>query len=460
MNYQLVSDKVGRLTVIVAGLILGLSTTLFAGAQVEMKANLKDSSLQDWWDGKYLTGNWLGPRDSLADRGLKFKGKWRGAYYGILSSENGQKGVYNQEVALAATIDFAKLIGSEALQGLSAFGETRYRDNRGNANPRDTVKSSGLFNPSHFSSGVGWRLLTFGLKYSTPEMFGAEEFLTLTGGWVRPQKEFINQPLSKLFMNNAIESSKGGVGGNIPFSSSFSTWGGTVELQPLPWHYLKAGLFMAFPQATLSDNNGLMFQGYTPDPSRNDLFFMGETGITPEFGASKLPGHYAFGGYVYGVDETYGGNRYGFYIQADQMLFREQGTKNSSPERGLQAEVPIGEGLDFGETIFSSQGLRLFSLLTAAPSFNNNYPFYAHVGLVYEGVIPGRNEDQLMGAVGVGEYSNKVGATNSTVMEVGYRVQLNGWAFIQPYFQYLAQPNGTTKVANASIIGFLGGVNF
>ena len=43
-----------------------------------------------------------------------------------------------------------------------------------------------------------------------------KEFLTLTGGWIQPQKEFIEQPLSKLFVNNTFESSKG-IGANIPF---------------------------------------------------------------------------------------------------------------------------------------------------------------------------------------------------------------------------------------------------
>ncbi len=61
-------------------------------------------------------------------------------------------------------------------------------------------------------------------------------------------------------MNNAIESAKG-IGGNIPFSSSFSTWGGTLQLNPTKWYYAKAGLFMAFPGATASSNHGLAFQG-------------------------------------------------------------------------------------------------------------------------------------------------------------------------------------------------------
>ncbi len=79
----------------------------------------------------------------------------------------------------------------------------------------------------------------FGLTCTTPELFGVKEFFTLTGGWIQPQKEFLEHPLSKLFVNNAFESSKG-IGANIQFSSSFSTWGRHVKLKPVDW-YLRQG---------------------------------------------------------------------------------------------------------------------------------------------------------------------------------------------------------------------------
>jgi len=441
-----------------ASAVLLLPVSASGGAVESAPVEPAESGFTDWWNGKYATGDWFGARDVLKDHGLSLKGKWRGAFYGILASENGQKGVFDQELAFAAELDFAKLTGADALEGLSAFGEVRWRDNRGDSNPNEIVDASSLFNPSHYQSGVGWRLLTFGLKYTTPELFGAEDFLTLTGGWLRPQKEFIDQPLSKLFMNNAIESAKG-IGGNIPFSSSFSTWGGTLEIKPLKWHYAKAGVFMTFPEATSSDNHGLMFQGYAPDTSLNRLMFMGETGVTPEIGSAKLPGRYAFGAYVYGQDEEEGGNQYGFYWQADQMLFREPGAlvPSAGTTDGKSLASPVNVD---AKPKLSTQGLRMFNLFTAAPSFNNKYPFYFQSGLVYEGLIPTRDKDLLMAAVGLASYANKEDATNTLVFETGYRFQINGWAFLQPYFQYLSRPNGTPDVANAAILGFLAGIDF
>jgi hypothetical protein len=112
-----------------------------------------------------------------------------------------------------------------------------------------------------------------------------------------------------------------GLGGNIPFGSSFSSWGGTLEVKPVDWHYTKMGLYMSFPNPTDSNNNGLMFLGDT-DVSQNGLFFLGETGVKPRFGADELPGKYAFGGYYYGEDnEEFGSSKFGFYWQADQMIW-------------------------------------------------------------------------------------------------------------------------------------------
>ena len=154
---------------------------------------------------------------------------------------------FDEEIKFTGELNFAKLTGWEPLEGLKGFGEVRWRDG---LNPNLRVGASSNFQPSHFQSGKQWRLMTFGLTYTTPELFGAKEFLTVTGGWIQPQKEFIEQPLSKLFVNNAFESSKG-IGANIPFSSSFSTWGGTLKIKPVDWYYAKAGALHVLPPSDL-----------------------------------------------------------------------------------------------------------------------------------------------------------------------------------------------------------------
>ena len=406
------------------------------GAAVEQPKT--ESALSTWWNGKKATGNWFGARDVLEDNGLSLNSTWRGIYFGIVSSDNGTGNAFAQEFAFSARLDFAKLTRAQAIDGLAAFGEVRWREPGGSANPNEFVEASSLFNPSRYAGGLGWRLMNFGLQYTTPELFGVKEFLSVSGGWLQPQKEFIDQPLARLFANNAMASAEG-LGGNIPFSSSFSSWGGTLQVKPVEWSYVKGGLFMSFPNPTDSNNNGLMFQGINGE---NGLFALGETGVTPKIGPSKLPGRYAFGGYYYGEDnEEYGTSKYGFYWQADQMVFREP---SSSADK------------------LSDQGLRLFSLFVATPAYNNRYPFYFHSGLVYEGLIPTRDKDQLMAGVAYGQYSGDTqpGRTSTTLIEAGYRVKINNWAFVQPFAQIFVQPNGTDRIANAGVLGLFMGVDF
>ena len=90
--------------------------------------------------------------------------------------------------------------------------------------------------------------------------------------------------------------------------------------------------------------------------------------------------------------------------------------------------------------------------------------------MVYEGLIPSRNRDQLMFGIAFGEYSEKnvqaaqrkkkPAPSNTTFLEAGYRIKVNGWSYVQPFVQYIVQPNGTTAVANATILGLFVGVEF
>jgi porin len=383
-----------------------------------------------------MTGDWFGARTVLADNGLKIDGRWRGIYFGILDSQSGSGNAFSQEIVFAGQLDLSKALRWETIEGLALFGEVRWRDPGPDANPNNLVGADSLFNPSRYTGGVGWRLMTGGLRYTMPKFLGVEDGLTVTGGWIQPQKEFVEQPLARLFANNAMASAEG-LGGSIPFGSSFSTWGGTIQVKPSERSYVKTGLFMSFPNPTDPGNHGLQFAG-DPSPGQNGLFFMGETGITPEIGPGKLPGKYAFGAYVYGEDnEQYGGNKSGYYWQADQMIWREDG----------------------------EQGLRMFSLFVFAPSYNNDFSFYMHGGISYEGLVPGRPKDQLLAGVAMGNYGaamaeDGVQPTQTVLMEAAYRIRLSGWSFVQPFAQYISNPDGFSDVSNAAILGVSLGADF
>jgi porin len=457
-----------------AGYFFAGTTGTGAARQAAPAIAPEETATEIWWNGKGILqgeGNpFFDARKSLEERGLKFTGTYQGAFFGVLASQGGSRGFWNEQISFGSELNFGKLLDIEALEGTTAFGNFRYRDSWPQSNPNEFVQANSMFSPTNWLSGTQFRVMSFGLEIGTENLLPVEDMVLLRAGWLQPQREFIDQPLSKLFLNTAVNSNKG-VGGNIPFSSSFSTWGATLKINLRDTVYWKNGLFMSYPSATSSTNHGLAYQGFAPDTSLNGLFYMGELGFTPKIGKSELEGKYAFGGYYYGTPQnqtaTWSGNsvdgRYGFYFQADQMLYREpsKSEKTSAPSDGKSfKEVAPAE-----KPKLSKQGLSTFNLITMAPGFAtaNNYPFYFQSGLVYTGLVPGRDKDMAMISIGYGAYQGGVSEpprSYTAVIEGGYRFQINGWSYVQPFFQYFSRPDGTSEVANAALLGFLTGLVF
>lgn len=412
-------------------------------------------ALADWWNGPHLLGgdgNRFGPdrRGWLKDKGLTLDANYQGALFGVVASEVGSRGFWDGQLNLTGQLNLGNLLDEERLSGFQFFLGARYRDGWDESNPNTFVLAQGMFNPSNWQSGTQFRLLNFGLLFDSRKLLPIENLIVLKVGWLQPQREFADQPLSKLFLNNAVNSAKG-IGGNIPFSSSASTWGATLSIRPTKQIYLRNALFLAYPGMTSSPNHGLMFEGNT-DPAKNGLWYMGEVGVTPSFGSDRLDGKLALGGYYYGTpagQDTWDGKtttgQYGFYVQADQMLYRE-------PSLGAAGTL-------------SPQGLSAFNLCFFTPggAEADVYPFYYQGGLTYTGLIPRRDLDIAMISIGYGIYTEATGAPErsyTAVIEGGYRWQINGWLYAQPFFQYFSRPDGTDKVANAGVLGVMVGSVF
>ncbi|GAB4171980.1 MAG: hypothetical protein Fur0032_11370 [Terrimicrobiaceae bacterium] len=458
-----------------SGAVLSGTAGNIAGSREPAEGVARDNPWLDWWNGTYMLGGdgQFGPdyRGRLKDRGISFDSNYQGAFFGVVDSQKGSRGFWNQQLNLAAQINLGDLLDAGHLRGISFYGAVRYRDSWPESNPNEFVEAQSMFNPTNWQSGTQFRVLGFGIQLDTDKLLPVEHMLTLKLGWIQPQKEFIDQPLSKLFLNNAVNSAKG-VGGNIPFSSSFSTWGGVLTVRPHENFYFRNGLFMSFPSATASQNHGLAFSGFGPDPALNGLFYMGEAGYTPLVGPSRLPGKYAFGGYFYGLpggqavswNGTPTDGQYGFYFQADQMLYREP----SPPveQAGSSGKNPVAsKGAVVPEPSISNQGLKAFNLLMFAPGYarSNVFPFYFQTGLVYAGLLPARDLDLSMISLGYGAYQGGVSSPErsyTAVLEAAYRYQINGWSYAQPFVQYFIRPDGTGDVQNATVLGFSVGVVF
>ena len=218
----------------------------------------KRSALESWWNGKYASGNWFGVRDTLEDHGLKLGVEWKANFLWNVDGGLEQRFGYDDEWKFRGTLDFAKATGWEAIEGLTAYSDLRYR---GGAGVNKWVGASSQFAPSTFQGGRLWRFQQVYLTYTTPELFGIKEFLTLSGGWQNPTDIFINQPLNKFFINNTFTSNRGIGANGIGWGGSYSAWGGYIKVKPVDWYYLQSGLYMAIPDASTPSNHGLFFAG-------------------------------------------------------------------------------------------------------------------------------------------------------------------------------------------------------
>ena len=424
-------------------------------------------SFENWWNGRGATGDWLGARGTVEDHGLTLSGKWLGTVYGVVGGGLEHRATFDEELKFEAKLDFAKATGWQALKGLTAVGGVRLRDG---TDVNNYVGASPAFNTSCYQGGKQWRLMPFYLSYTTPELFGIRNLLTVSGGWQNPYEFFARQEDAKLFRNNVIVSGKGISSNGVGWSSSYAAWGGTMKVVPCEWSYAQGGIYMAIPGDSSTSNHGLELAGAQPW-DRNGWYVLGETGVTPKI--AGLPGKYAFGGYYWGLEnssffgEKYDG-KYGFYAMAEQTLYREP-----TPE----AEVSGGKTTDGKSQVTaaapkdSRQGLRWLGFVNFAPKYDNCLPFFFYTGLIYEGLIPTRDHDQAGVAFALGNYSydqilaarevgKQIVPTYEGVLEFEYRVQVNKWAFVQPFAQYVIRPGGTGQVANATVLGLHFGVTF
>ncbi|MEI6278043.1 MAG: carbohydrate porin [Verrucomicrobiae bacterium] len=232
--------------------------------------------------------------------------------------------------------------------------------------------------------------------------------------------------------------------------------------------------------------------------------------------SATYPGNYttpAYTSYAATKQAAYHENQvvWGLYLQADQQLYRVKEHVDAQASDGKSAIQPAK---------LSDKGLYMFNEFTFTPPQNNQLPFYFQTGLVYKGLLPHRDNDSVGVALGVGIYSsyynswlrsqneqlqNAYGSaynakyhngptvqqpvnpgtgtgatpqpdgsqgpyqsyyayqpmfTSTEVFEAFYNVQLNKWASVKPYAQFIINPAGNNTVPNDLILGVSAKVTF
>ena len=446
-------------------------SAIFAGSSSSEEIS-SDADL--WWKGNYGTGDWLGVRTELEDKGVKISSGYTAEVWGNTTGGLKTGAVYTGLLDFGATLDLEKLLGWKG-----ASVSTRWLWLSGRDASEDLVG-----NFLTISNIAGFNTLRMGELWFQQDLFtrGDDRLpgLSLRVGQMIADSEFVISDYGALFTNGTFgwpaflytNIPEGGPG--YPMGTLFVR----VAVNPWDWMTLQSAVFQGNVFAQDVNRHGFRWdlnadQGY---------FWINELQVRWNQGdeATGLPGQGKFGAWFHtgdfadpffdeaGIplaDERSGGNarthawNYGFYWILDQTLYREPGETVASSKSGGQTEENA-----------SNQGLGWFGRIAFGPQNRNFVGFYFDTGLVYTGLIPTRDEDQ----VGVGfvyaqltngarrtlelEGSRGVGA--EMVLEFTYKAFLTPWLYIEPDGQLVINPGATQDLRNAFVLGGRVSINF
>lgn len=398
----------------------------------------------------YMTGEWGGVRDETADKGVTFASSFVCDILGDVSGGMHQAGRYDHSLGWDINFDLEKFAGIKDTQfhisGLWRQGENLSKTTIGN----DLVVSS-IFGSEQFR---------FYAMYL--EKLFLDQRLSIKAGRIATGDDFAFSTLYWTYVSNAVD----GCPINIPINMFFpvyptAVWGARAKFVINKDWYVMSGIYNG--DSTVGSNQycGLNFSLRL---SRG-VAFAQEIAYVPNTspGSKGLPGHYKAGIYyngavirdqysdingasyaVTGLPQKKHVGDYNIYLHADQMLYREKGSVDN--------------------------GLTALTVTTLGPDNVNKFPFFTMAGLIYKGLIPGRDDDLTAFEVVYSQYSRSLrkseqsvagsGQTYELMLEFTQKIMITKWMFLQPDLQYIIRPGGTGDIDNALVIGSRFGVTF
>jgi len=184
-----------------------------------------------------------------------------------------------------------------------------------------------------------------------------------------------------------------------------------------------------------------------------DYFFYAlETGVTAEFSSDNgaMPAAYRMGMWVDGQDKARFSNSKnyrddtGVYVSCDQMFYKE----NNKPE--------------------DSQGLGVFGRFGYANSDLNPIGNFWSIGVQYQGLFEGRDDDVAAIGFASGIFSDYDGAkdggnyteNHENVLEMYYNAQVTPWLNLSPSIQYISNTGGDKTIKDVVLFGLRAQMTF
>jgi porin len=385
-----------------------------------------------WLNGDYLTGDWGGKRTDLADKGYTFFAYLNGIVAGNVS------GGIDSGTALATDLYAGMTIDLQKAMGWTGWTFNLSGIDRAGSSIDDNVGS--IYSVMQLVGGQTYFLYNVSLEKTWDDGKYAFKF-----GRITATDDFAGSPFYGYYLSNSIDGQiRAVLFDGVMTSYPFAVWGARFQYTPNDSFRAKLGVYQLTQNMWDPDFHGTDFAIRSSD----GVSVMGQ--LEWSWKTSTGPGHFNLGMNAvsfpmadYNSDSTTN-PFFRYYAQADQQVT----ATTEGSDRGLYL---------FGTLAYTDQ---------QQPAL---VPFQVSLGAQYVGPFASRGKDRLIFGTTYGQLGDDYAAEQQAlgkgdpdyewIFELGYRIQLTKFAYIQPDIQYVVQPGGTGDIPDATVLGMQFGVS-
>jgi porin len=425
------------------------------------------------WQRDTLTGDWGGARSRLSEHGFDVGIEYTGEGFANVSGGERRGALYQGLLTTTLDFDVEKMGGWKGgafhVSGMWIHG-TR---------PNKVGDIAGLTGAAYLDPSNIAAYDTYRLYEAWFEQKFLDDKLSIRAGQIAVDEEFVVSDYASLFINGTcgwpafLSATMPSGGPAYPVAGI----GARVLVRPIERLTIMAAVTEGdVGEQSLDNRNGTQFRLHHDEEGVFSIYEVAYR-LNHEKDAKGLPGIYKLGGWYHsgrfddlgfdtegvslaesaGIPLSHHGNG-GVYLDIDQMVWREK----ADSDEGLGINCRVAPWL---------------------ADHRNPVDFYAAGGLVYKGMLPGRDEDLFGVAVHYARVSDVVrdlqrtanavaaagGAPNldpgpvpdhEMGIEVTYQIVLAPWWSVQPDFQYIFHPGGSKALKDAIVVGLRTQITF
>ena len=411
-----------------------------------------------------LSGTWLGCRPSTEKCGVDITVQSVSDILGNVAGGTGAGGAYAGLLNVGLAADLNKAVGWDGASFKSTwiwlYGNDVSSRYIGNA-----MTASGIYGEPSFRCYELW------LQQNV-----LQDAVSLRAGLLGLDAEFGFSDTAALFVNSTF-GMPAGITMNLPNGGPtypMATPGVRLAVQPASWLTVRAAISQGNPFQQDQNRYGFNWNfgpsagmlslneaeaSWCNDDSSKGLKGTAKAGFWIQTGSGS-PGQTQFG------SPTVASYSSGFYGIIDQQLYRAPVEKSSADS----GKCPIPCGKERAPDKSPTKGLSAFARAGFSPQSWSPCSFYSDGGLVYRGLIPGRDGDKAGIAFAyaqMGQLCNSTAAQSGcsgtgyeALAEFSYSIRVAPAIALQPDLQYILHPGGTQQYGNALVVGMRAVIDF